>query len=72
MKYKFCNIRINVIKYDVTCATKGVLTPHLPPMATPLDLHNYYAFSFWTTSKTFICGTQKFRFFWIFINFLKS
>jgi len=36
MKYKFCRIRINVTKYDVTFATKwGVLTP--PPMATPLD-----------------------------------
>jgi len=23
MKYKFCSIRINVIKYDVTFATKG-------------------------------------------------
>jgi len=36
MKYKFCNIRINVTKYDVTFATKeGFLTPK-PLMATPL------------------------------------
>jgi len=26
--YKFCNIRINVTKYDVTFATKGDLTPN--------------------------------------------
>jgi len=31
MKYKFCNIRINVTKCDVTFVTKGrVLTPNLP------------------------------------------
>jgi len=27
MKYKFYSIRINVTKYDVTFATKGVLPP---------------------------------------------
>jgi len=27
MKYKLCNIRINVTKYGVTFATKEVLTP---------------------------------------------
>jgi len=27
MKYKFCSIRINVTKYDITFATKEVL-PH--------------------------------------------
>jgi len=27
MKYKFCSFRINVTKYDVTFATKGVLNP---------------------------------------------
>jgi len=32
MKYKFCSIRINVIKYDVTSTTKGeVLTLNLSP-----------------------------------------
>jgi len=30
MKYKFCSIRINVTKYDVTIANKGgFLTPWL-------------------------------------------
>jgi len=30
MKYKFCNIRINVTKYAVTFATKGDLTSTSP------------------------------------------
>jgi len=36
MKYKFCSIRINVTKYDVTSATKGGFNP--PLVATPLCL----------------------------------
>jgi len=35
MKYKFCSIRINVTKYDVTFAIKGILTFKIS-MATPL------------------------------------
>jgi len=30
MKYKFCSIRINATKYDITFVTKRGLTP-LPP-----------------------------------------
>jgi len=36
MKYKFCSIRINVTKYDVTFDTKGGSNSLLSPMATPL------------------------------------
>jgi len=31
MKYKFCSIRINVTKYDVTFATGGSITPKSSP-----------------------------------------
>jgi len=31
MKYKFCIIRINVTKYDVTFSTKGDSNPLPPP-----------------------------------------
>jgi len=34
MKYKFCNIRINLTKYEVRFATRGVGL--LPTVATPL------------------------------------
>jgi len=37
MKYKFCSIRINVTKYDVTFTTKGEFLPLPPPVATLLD-----------------------------------
>jgi len=37
MNYKFCTIRINVTKYDVTFATKGGGFNPLP-VATPLIL----------------------------------
>jgi len=33
MKYRFCSIRINVTKYDITFVTKGAI---LPPVSTPL------------------------------------
>jgi len=38
MKYKFCSIHINVTKYDVTFATKGVYPP--APVATALSGRN--------------------------------
>jgi len=39
MKYKFCRIRINVIKYDVTFATKG---NHLFTFEYTTRMHHWY------------------------------
>jgi len=37
MKHKFCSIRINVTKYDITFATKG-RDPPPPLVSTPLHV----------------------------------
>jgi len=42
MKYKFCSIRINVTKYDVTFVTKGDPTPP-PPCGYDTEERRYLA-----------------------------
>jgi len=74
MKYKFCSIRINVTKYDVTFATKGVLTP--THCSTCMSKKKCYCFgsrlfstnksfseSFWNSSDCKKAGYQKGHFF---------
>jgi len=36
MKYKFCSIRVNATKYDVTFATKGVSNPQTHQRSTTM------------------------------------
>jgi len=39
MKYRFCSIHINVTQYEVTFATKGVLTPVVTPLPNAAFTH---------------------------------
>jgi len=56
MKYKFCSIRISVTKYEVTFATKGVVTSH-SRVATPLQEHK----TFWSIPKESVRAVDRCR-----------